>query len=125
MLSGEDDVDIHALKREEITISEIACHTHHGPKTIRLYLAGERSPGVLQRSDLDSFEMFVAHVTARLTEDPHLWSATLLDELRTLGFAGSHPRLTREVRDLKLRPAGTARAQVTKRLNAIIGRPPG
>ena len=71
MLSEEDDVDIHALKRQGMTISEIARRTNHDRKTIRSYLAGERSPGVRQRADPDSFEMFVAYVTARLTEDPH------------------------------------------------------
>jgi IS30 family transposase len=101
-LSEEEDVDIHALKRQGITVSEIARHTHHDPKTIRPYLAGERSPGARQRADPDSFEMFVARVTARLTKDSHLGAATLLDELRPLGFTSSYSTLTRQVRDLKL-----------------------
>jgi len=125
MLLEEDDVDIHALKRQGITISEIARRTDHDRKTIRSYLAEKRSPGVRQRADPDSFEMFVTYVTARLTEDPHLWAVTLLDELRPLGFTGSYPTLTRQVRDRKLRPACTASARVTKRPNAIIEHPPG
>jgi len=125
MLSEEDDVDIHALKRQGMTISEIARRTDHDRKTMRSYLAGERFPGVRQRADPDSFEMFVAYVTARLTEDPHLWAVTLLDELRPLGFTGPYPTLTRQVRDRKLRPACTACAHVTKRPNAIIEHPPG
>ncbi|MEC5150992.1 helix-turn-helix domain-containing protein [Cryobacterium sp. GrIS_2_6] len=46
MLSEEDDVDIHALKRQGMTISEIARRTDHDRKTIRAYLAGQRTPGV-------------------------------------------------------------------------------
>lgn len=125
MLSEEDDVDIHALKRQGMTISEIGRRTNHDRKTIRAYLAGQRSPGERKRAEPDPFDVFVAYVTARLTEDPHLWAATLLDELRPLGFAGSYQTLTRQVRDRGLRPACTACAHVTKRPNAVIEHPPG
>lgn len=125
MLSEEDDVDIHALKRQGMTISEIARRTDHDRKTIRAYLAGQRSPGTRIRAMPDPFDVFIDYVTARLTEDPHLWAATLLDELRPLGFTGSYPTLTRQIRDRRLRPACTACAHVTKRPNAIIEHPPG
>jgi len=46
MLSEEDDVDIHALRRQGMTISEIARRTDHDRKTIRAYLKGDRVPGV-------------------------------------------------------------------------------
>ena len=59
MLSEEDDVDIHALKRQGMTISEIARRTGHDRKTIRAYLSGQRSPGARQRSAPDGFDMFV------------------------------------------------------------------
>jgi len=58
----------------------------HDRKTIRAYLAGQRTPGVRHRADPDPFDAFIDYVTARLTEDPHLWAATLLDELVPLGF---------------------------------------
>ncbi|TFC18490.1 IS21 family transposase [Cryobacterium algoritolerans] len=125
MLSEEDDVDIHALKRQGMTISEIARRTDHDRKTIRAYLAGQRTPGVRQRAAPDPFDAFIDYVTARLTEDPHLWAATLLDELVPLGFEGSYQTLTRQIRDRSLRPACTACAHVTKRPNAIIEHPPG
>ncbi len=127
MLSERSSVDIHALKRQGgMTISEIARRTHHDRKTIRAYLNGERVPGRRERAAPDSFDAFVDYVTARLTEDPHLWAATLLDELRPLGFeGGSYPTLTRQIRARGLRPACTACAHVTKRANAIIEHPPG
>ena len=125
MLSEEDDVDIHALKRQGMTISEIARRTDHDRKTIRAYLAGQRAPGVRKRADPDPFDAFVDYVTARLTEDPHLWAVTLFDELRPLGFAGWYQTLTRQIRDRTLRPACMACAHVTKRPNAIIEHPCG
>ncbi|MET3768619.1 transposase [Marisediminicola sp. UYEF4] len=118
-------MDIHALKRQGMTISEIARRTDHDRKTIRAYLAGERTPGVRQRAAPDPFDAFIDYVTARLKEDPHLWAATLLDELVPLGFEGSYQTLTRQIRDRSLRPACTACAHVTKRPNAIIEHPPG
>jgi predicted transcriptional regulator len=60
-------VDIHALKRHGMTISEIARLTDHDRKTIRSYLAGDRAPGVRQRVAPDTFDKFVDNVTARLT----------------------------------------------------------
>ncbi|MEA9985974.1 hypothetical protein [Subtercola sp. RTI3] len=88
-------MDIHALKRPGMTISEIARRTDHDRKTIRAYLSGQRSPGIRKRADPDPFDVFVVYVTARLAEDPHLWAATLLDELHPLGFTGSYQTLTR------------------------------
>lgn len=125
MLSEEDDVDIHALNRQGITISEIARRTSHDRKTIRAYLSGQRSPGVRGRAAPDVFDEFVDYVRARLIEDPHLWGVTLFDELVPLGFGGSYPTLTRHIRTRGLRPPCTACAHVTKRPNAVIEHPPG
>ena len=125
MLSERSSVDIHALKRQGITISAIARRTNHDRKTIRVYLSGERAPGVRKRPVPDGFDAFGAYVTARLTEDPHLWGVTLFDELVKLGFTGSYPTLTRQIRERGLRPACMACAHVTKRPNAVIVHPPG
>ena len=53
MLSERSSVDIHALKRQGMTISEIARRTHHDRKTIRAYLSGERIPGKRERAAPD------------------------------------------------------------------------
>ncbi|MFI8593806.1 Mu transposase domain-containing protein [Microbacterium sp. NPDC078428] len=124
MLSERSGVEIHALKERGWTISAIARHTNHDRKTIRAYLAGERQPGVRVQAP-DPFDAFVDYVTERLREDPHLWAQTLLDELRPLGFTGSYPTLTRQIRARSLRPACTACSHVTKRPNAVIEHPPG
>lgn len=83
---------------------------------------GDCSAGVRVQGS-DPCEGFVDYVTARLTEDPHLWVQTLLDELRPLGFEGSHPTLTGQIRTRSLRPACVACAHATKRPNAIIEHP--
>ncbi len=125
MLTEEDDVDISALKRQGMTISEIARRTNHDRKTVRAYLAGDRQPGKRAPVGPDPFDPFVDYVTARLAEDPHLWSRTLFDELGKLGFTQSYPTLTRQIRARALRPSCTACSHVTGRPNAVIAHPAG
>ena len=96
MLTWEDDVEVHALRNRGWTISAIARHTGRDRKTIRTYLNGTSIPGVRKRSAVDPFEVFLAYVTARLLDDPHLWVRTLCDELEDLGYAMSYQTLTRQ-----------------------------
>ena len=58
MITREDDVDIHALRRQGWTITAIANHVGRDRKTVRDYLNGKRDPGVRKRS-LDPFAPFV------------------------------------------------------------------
>ena len=46
MLTQEDDVDAHALRKRGWSISAIARHLGHDRKTIRAYLNDERVAGV-------------------------------------------------------------------------------
>jgi len=95
MITREEDVDIHALRRQGWTITAIANHVGRDRKTVRGYLTGKRQPGVRKRTT-ETFAPFQDYVTARLVEDPHLWAITLFDELETLGFTASYQTLTRE-----------------------------
>jgi transposase len=125
MLTWEDDMEVHALRKRGWSISAIARHTGHDRKTVRKYLAGDQTPGVRARPSPDPFDPFVDYVSARLVEDPHLWARTLLDELEDLGFGLSYQSLTRNIRARGLRPACAACRSVTDRPNAIIAHPPG
>jgi len=115
----------HALHQQGWTISAIARHTGRDRKTVRAYLTRTRSPGVRERPDGDPFDRFVDYLTARLAEDPHLWALTLFDELQPLGFTGSYPTLTRQIRTRGLRPRCLACGGATGRANAVIDHPPG
>ena len=57
-----------------------------------------------KRSIPDPFEVFLAYVTARLIDNPHLWVRTLCDELGDLGYSMSYQTLHRKICELKLRP---------------------
>jgi transposase len=125
MLTWEEDVESHALHKRGWTISAIARHTGRNRRTIRNYLNGTTTPGVRKPAGEDPFEPFVAYVTARLAEDPHLWARTLCDELEDLGYTASYQTLTRQIRQRQLRPVCQSCACATDRPNAVIEHPPG
>jgi len=87
MLTREDDIDVHALRRQGWTISAIARHLGRDRKTIRAYLSG-REAGVRATSRADPFDPFVAYCAERLKGDPHLWAST---------WANTPPRHSRGV----------------------------
>ena len=125
MLTWEDDLEVHALRKRGWTITAIAKHTGFDRKTVRKYLAGGGRPGVRARPGPDPFEPFVDYVTARLVEDPHLWARTLFDEMEELGFPLSYQSLTRNIRTRGLRPVCEACRTATGRPNAVIPHDPG
>ena len=125
MLTREDDVDACALHRQGWTISAIARHLGHDRKTIRAYVTGRRAAGQRVPAGQDGFVPFVDYVAARLGEDRHLWASTPFDELAGLGFTGSYPTLTRQLRGRRLRPACEPCSPAKGRPVAVIEHPPG
>lgn len=125
MLTWEESLEAQALRSRGWTIAAIARHLDRDPKTIRAYLAGERTPGVRRSSAPDPFAAFESYVRQRLADDKHLWATTLYDEVVELGYAGSYPSLTRAIRDRGLRPACEDCAAAATRDRAIIAHPPG
>ncbi|MCJ0907399.1 IS21 family transposase [Rhodococcus sp. ARC_M6] len=125
MLTWEEDMEIHALKKRGMSISAIARHTGKNRRTVRNYLNGTTTPGVRTTTTPDPFEKFVDYIRARLLQDPHLWAITLFDELVELGFLLSYQTLTRKIRQQNLRPICLSCSTATNRANAVIEHPPG
>ncbi len=69
MLSGDEDLEINALKQRGWSISAIARHVGRDRKTVRGYLNGEREVGVRERSEPDPFDAVEAYVRQRLKDD--------------------------------------------------------
>jgi transposase len=125
MLSWEDDVEAHALRRRGWSISAIARHLGHDRKTVRAYLRGDREPGRRASRGPDVMAPYVEYCRIRLADDPHLWASALLDELRELGYAGSYPSLTAAIRAQRLRPHCEPCSASAGRDAAVIAHPPG
>ena len=125
MLTREDDIDVHALRRQGWTISAIARHLGRDRKTIRAYLSGDREAGVRARTVPDSFEVFAQYCAQRLADYLHLWASTLFDVVTDLGYDGSYPTMTRQIRARGLRPACEPCRPATGRPIAVIDHPPG
>ena len=124
MLTREEDVDAHALRRQGWTISAIARHLGRDRKTIRAYLNGERVPGY-RRQSADAFVPFLDYCRQRLADDPHLWASTLFDEVTELGYAGAYSTFTRALRRYQVRPHCEPCTTSTGRDVAVIAHPPG
>jgi transposase len=125
MLTQGEDVEAAALHARGWSISAIARHLGRDRKTIRAYLSGERTPGVRVRSTPDPLAPFVAYLTQRLADDPHVWASALYDEARSLGYPQSYPSFVRQVRAHALRPHCEAFDGVTGRDTVEIAHPPG
>jgi len=125
MLTQEEDVEIHALRKQGWTISEIARHTGRDRKTIRAYLAGERQPGVRAAVEEDPFDRIEPYVRQRLVDDHGVWATVLFDEVQALGYDRSYPTFTRKIRQRHLRPHCEACSGVKGRATVIIEHPSG
>ncbi len=124
MLTREEDVDAHALRRQGWTISAIARHLGRDRQTIRDYLNGKTMPGQ-HRQAPDAFVPFVEYCQQRLADDPHLWATTLFDEVRELGYPGGYSTFTRALRRFEVRPHCEPCHGARGRDVAIIAHPPG
>lgn len=125
MLTQEESVDVHALRRQGWSISAIARHVGRDRKTVRAYLNGERTPGVRLRRAADPFEGFEAYVARRLADDPHVWAVVLFDEVSRAGYPGAYSTFTRQLRTRRLRPPCEACHPTRDRPAGLIDHPPG
>ena len=125
MLTQGDDVEVHALRQRGWTISAIARHLGRDPKTVRGYLSGVRQPGRRARSAPDVLAPFVAYLSARFVDDPHLWATALFDEVVPLGYPASYVSFARQLRRAGLRPHCEPCAGVSGRDTIEIEHPAG
>jgi len=125
MFSGSEDVEADALFKRGWSISAIARHLDRDRKTVRSYVKGDRVAGVRASSAPDPLAPFVAYVSARFVDDPHLWATALFDEVVALGYACSYPSFARQLRTAGLRPHCEACAGVKGRETVEIDHPAG
>ena len=125
MLTQEEFVEMHALRKRGWSISAIARHLGRDRKTVRAHLQGERVAGQRRRAGEDRFEKFEPYLRQRLGDDPHLWGTALYDEVKDLGYPQSYPTFVRQLRRRRLRPHCSACSGVKGQPTAQIEHPPG
>jgi transposase len=125
MLTQGEDVEVQALRRRGWSVSAIARHLGRDRKTVRVYLRGERQPGVRAGVRPDPLAAFVPYLAARFADDPHLWATALYDEVVPLGYRLSYVSFARQLRRAGLRPHCEACSGVGGRDTIEIAHPPG
>jgi transposase len=125
MLTRSEDVEVHALALRGWSISAIARHLDCDRKTVRSYLNGEREPGVRRSAVPDPLAPFSVYLKARFVDDPHVWATALFDEVVALGYGGSYPSFSRQIRLAGLRPHCEACSGVAGRETIEIAHPAG
>jgi hypothetical protein len=127
LLTWEDDLEVHAVRKRGWSISAIARHTGNDCRTDGPHVFGRRrpKPGVRAWLSPDPFDPFVAYVTARLGEDAHLWAPGIVRRVGGSGVRPSYQSLTRNIRVRDLRPTCEACRRAHQCPNADIAHPPG
>jgi hypothetical protein len=74
-----------------------------------------RHLGRSRRTTPDPLAPYLAYVTERLREDPHVRATALWDEVRRLGYSGAYSSFTEAIRHRQLRPHCEACAGVRGR----------
>lgn len=93
MLTEREYRDVCALRGQGWSVSAIARHLGRDRKTVRSYLAGDRTVGV-RRTVQDGFLRFSRYCRQRLLDEPHLRATVLFDELVELGYRGGYSTFT-------------------------------
>jgi transposase len=102
MLTQEEFMDVLALRRQGLTISEIAAETGYHPATISKWLAAggppeRRRPQAPPVID----ERWAARISELLRPAPRLLATSVFEILRAEGFAGSYPSVARHLSELR------------------------
>ncbi len=73
-----------------LTISAIARQLNRDRKTVRAHLSGDAHRASSRSDKPGPLDEYLANVSARFVDDPHLWASALLDEVVVLGYASSY-----------------------------------
>jgi len=71
----------------------------------------------------DPFDRIEPYVARRLADDHGVWATVLFDGVQALGYDGSYPAFTRELRQRQFRPHCEACSEVKGRATVLIDDP--
>lgn len=112
MMTEDEYMDVLALRRQGLTIAEIAAETGYHPATISKWLdAGGPPPRRARQAPPLVDERWAARIAELLRRSPRLLATSVFDILRAEGFEGSYPTVSRHLNALRgprFRAAGAA-----------------
>ncbi len=92
MLTQEEYMDVLALRRQGLTITEIAAEIGYHPATISKWLAAGGPPGQRRGQAPPVIgEVWGARIAELLRNSPRLLATSVYEILRAEGFSGSYP----------------------------------
>ncbi|MFP5377074.1 MAG: IS21 family transposase [Acidimicrobiia bacterium] len=102
MLTEEEYMDVLALRRQGLTIGEIATETGYHPATISKWLAAGGPPARRQSEAPPIIdERWAARIAELLRRSPKLLATSVFDILRAEGFEGSYPTVSRHLNGIR------------------------
>jgi transposase len=121
MLTQEEFMDVLAMRRQGLTITEIAEATGYHRETISRWLAVGGPPGARQRNAPPVInERWAARIAELLRPAPRLLATSVYEILVAEGFDGSYPSVARHLNALR-GPRFRAAATVSTRIETAPG----
>ena len=115
-MTQEEYMDVQAMRRQGLTITEIASETGYHPKTISDWLRDGGPPQRRRRSAPPVVdERWAARIAELLRLAPRLLATSVFEMIRAEGFEGSYPSVARHLKALR-GPRFRAAPQVSVRI---------
>jgi transposase len=102
MMTQEEYMDVMAMKRQGMSIKEIAAETGYHPKTVSTWLANGGPPTKRRRSEpavID--EHWAARIAEMIRLSPRLLGTSVFELIRAEGYSGSYPSVTRHLHSIR------------------------
>jgi len=116
MMTQEEYMDVQAMRRQGLTITEIASETGYHPKTISDWLRNGGPPQRRRRSAPPVVdEQWSGRIAELLRLAPRLLATSVFEMIRAEGFDGSYPSVARHLNALR-GPRFKAAPQVSVRI---------
>ena len=102
MMTQEEYMDVMAMKRQGLSIKEIAAETGYHPKTISTWLKSGGPPQKRQRSQPTVIdERWSARIAELLRLAPRLLGTSVFELICAEGYTGSYPSVTRHLHSIR------------------------
>ena len=102
MMTQEEYMDVMAMKRQGLSIKEIAAETGYHPKTISSWLKTGGPPAKRKKTESAVIdERWATRIAELLRPAPRLLGTSVFELIRAEGYSGSYPSVTRHLHTIR------------------------